>query len=209
MNKSIMENIRDGLFKAHRPDDHDTSFVDSVYSLFREYMNDYDLEWQRLDDNERMYHGNHWEGVNDPVARRGDRHMPKPATPIITSTIENLKADLSDEFPEAVIIPDNPNNKVLAKILTTVLGQELDASGWEKEYDRVTQDVLNCGWCPVEVGYDPFGNSGVGCAYIRYVVNKNFMCDPTCADIQDGRAIFKMERKPMDWFVQRYPDYAQ
>jgi len=209
MEKSIMEKIREGLTKKHRPDDQDKSFVDSVYALFREFMDDYRTEWTRLDDNERMYHGDHWEGVSDPVARRGDQHMPKPATPIITSTIENLKADLSDEFPEAVIVPDNPNNELLAKILTVVLRQELDAAGWEKEYDRITQDVLNDGWCPVEVGYDPYSNSGIGCSYIRYVVNKNFMCDPTTANLQDGRAVFKMERKPMDWFVQRYPDYAQ
>lgn len=209
MEKTLMEKIREGLFKEHSPDEQDRSFVDSVYTLFREFMDEHREEWIRLDDNDRMYHGDHWEGVYDPVARKGDQHMPKPATPIITSTIENLKADLSDEFPEAVVIPDNPNNQLLAKILTVVLSQELDASGWEKEYDRITQDVLNDGWCPMEVGYDPYSNSGVGCSYIRYVVNKNFMCDPTCANLQDGRAVFKMERKPMDWFVQRYPDKAQ
>lgn len=206
--KTLMETIRDGLTKQHMPDDKDQSFAGAVYSLFTEYMEAYRLEWARIDDNERMYHGNHWEGMADPVKRRGDKHAPKPTTPIITSTIENLKADLSDEFPEAVIVPDNPNDTVLAKILTVVLNQELDASGWEGEYDKIIQDVLNCGWCPIEVGYDPFSNSGVGGAYVRYVVNKNWMCDPTTANLQDGRAVFKMERKPLDWFVQRYPDHA-
>ena len=207
--ETLMEKIRRGLKEEHLPDEKDRSFVESVYALFQEYMDDYRTEWLRIDDNERVYHGNHWEGVQDYVQRRGDRHAPKPSTPIITSTIENLKADLSDEFPEAVVVPDNPNDTVLAKVLTVVLNQELDASGWEAEYDKIVQDVLNCGWCPIEVGYDPFSNSGVGGAYIRYVVNKNFMCDPQTANLQDGRAVFKMERKPFDWFVQRYPEHAR
>ena len=207
--KTQMEIIREGLFQKHEPGEQDTRFADAIYSLFREYTNDYYREeWDRIDDNERIYQGNHWEG-QAPEAFGDPRqpNMPKPSTPIITSTIENLKADLSDEFPEAVIRPDGVGNEVLAKVLTTVLAEELEACDFEQEYSSLVHDVLNCGWGVWEIGYDPDLNNGVGGSYIRYIVNKNWLCDPQAMDIQDGRAVFKVARRPRDWFLQHYPDH--
>jgi len=206
--KSVMQTIREGLTVPHRPGDADTSFADAIYELFAEFKDDFSDEWERIDDNEQMYKGNHWEGAEEQIAE-SKSNFPKPSTPIITSTIENIKADLSDEFPEAVFLPDAHGSEKVAKILTRVIGQELDVCGWEREYDLLAQDFLNCGWAPLEIGYDPFLNGGMGGSYIRYVVNKNFLCDPQCADIQDGRAIFKFEKKPVDWFVQHYPEHAE
>ena len=205
--KTTMEIIREGLLVAHAPGEPDTTFTDAIYSLFKEFSKDYKDEWDRIDDNENIYRGKHWEGVSESLAE-SKSNFPKPATPIVTSTIENIKADLSDEYPEAIIIPDAAGNEVTAKVLTVVIRQEIDVCGFEREYDLTTQDFLNCGWSPWEVGYDPFLNNGLGGGYIRYVINKNFMCDPQCSALQDGRAVFKFDRKPKDWFLQHYPEHA-
>lgn len=205
-NKTIMQRIREGLFEPHPATGEKDDFVDAIYELFNEYKEDYAEEWDRIDDNETMYQGKHWENATENAHAESKSTFPKPSTPIITSTIENIKADLSDEFPEIVCEPDAYGSEEPAKVLTKVIAQELDACGWEREYDYTTQDFLNCGWVPLEVGYDPFLNNGIGGSYIRYVVNKNFMCDPQCTNIQDGRAVFKFDRKPKDWFLQRYPD---
>ena len=157
---------------------------------------------------EKFYQGKHWD--TNPPEELGDPRqpmMPKPSTPIITSTIENLKADLSDEFPEVTIRQDGIGNEVLAKVLTEVISDELDACGFENEYDLLVHDVLNCGWGVWEVGYDPSMNRSNGGTFIRYIVNKNWMCDPQAASLQDGRAVFKVERKPHDWFLQHYPEH--
>lgn len=202
-----MEIIREGLFKEHPAGEKD-KFAEAILDLFREYTKDYyKEEWERIDDNERIYHGNHWEGQRPE--KFGDPRqagMPKPAMPIITSAIENLKADLSDGFPEACIEPDDIGNRVLAKVLQKVISEELDSCEFERQYDRMTHDVLNCGWGVWEVGYDPDACNGRGGAYIRHIVNKNFMCDPQTPVLQDGRAVFKFDRKPADWFAQHYPE---
>lgn len=205
--KTTMEIIREGLLETHKPGEADTTFIDAIYALFKEFSKDYVDEWDRIDDNEKIYRGNHWDGVEESLAE-SKSNFPKPATPIITSTIENIKADLSDEYPDAVMLPDAAGNEVNAKVLTVVIRQEIDVCGFEREYDLTTQDFLNCGWSPWEIGYDPFLNNGLGGGYIRYVVNKNFMCDPQCSALQDGRAVFKFDRKPKDWFLQHYPDHS-
>lgn len=208
MELSVMDTIREGLKKPHKPGESDTAFVDAIYTLFKEYCDDYKDEWERIDDNIRMYHGNHWEGVTESLGEQNS-NLPKPVTPIITSTIENIKADLSDEMPEAVIKPDSDENKVLAKILTRVISEELDICGFELEYAKMSQDLLNCGWTAIETGFDPLLNNGYGGSYIRHIINKNFMCDPQCIDLQEGRAIFKVDRLPQDWFKQHYPDHYE
>lgn len=206
--RTTMQVIREGLLVNHKPGEADTTFIDAIYELFKEYAKDYVDEWDRLDDNEQIYQGKHWEGMEESALAESKSTFPKPATPIITSTIENIKADLSDEYPEAVFLPGDADSEVLSKVLTTVVRQEIDVCGFEREYDLTTQDFLNCGWSPWEIGYDPFLNNGLGGGYIRYVVNKNFMCDPQCSALQDGRAVFKLDRKPKDWFLQHYPDHA-
>lgn len=199
-----MEIIREGLFQKHPPGDADTRFADAIYALLREYCdNAYRAEWERLDDNERMYQGRHWTGGMEDDGR--DMRLPKPTTPVITSTIENLKADLSDEYPEAVVKPDGVGNEVLARALTAVIAEELEGCDFEAEYDKLVHDVLVGGWGVWEVGSDPDANHGAGGTYIRHVVNKNWLCDPETPSVQDGRAVFKLERKPADWFLQHYP----
>ena len=205
---SGMEKIYAGIGREHKPGDPgDIEFIDAIYGLFEEYrMTYYRDEWQRLDDNVTIYEGTYW-GENDAEVVRGDR-KPRMATPMITSCIENIKADLMDELPEAVILPDAAGESpmVTAKVLTKVVEQELDACDWEGEYVKGVQDFLQDGWCVFEAGHDPLENNGLGGAFIRYVMNKNFMCDPQTPNLQDGRACFVLDVKPWDWFKQHYPD---
>lgn len=84
--KSRMAVIREGLFKPHKAGDESDNFAGAVLALFKEFTDDYyRTEWERIDDNERIYQGNHWESTQPTVF--GDPrqpNMPKPATPIIT-----------------------------------------------------------------------------------------------------------------------------
>lgn len=205
---SGMEKIYCGLGREHKPgSDEDVEFVDAIYGLFEEYRETYYRdEWQRLDDNVTIYEGTYW-GENDADVIRNDR-KPRMTTPMITSCIENIKADLMDELPEAVILPDAAGDAplVTAKVLTKVVEQELDACDWEGEYVKGVQDFLQDGWCVFEAGHDPLENNGLGGAFIHHVMNKNFMCDPQTPNLQDGRACFVIDVKPWDWFKQHYPD---
>lgn len=206
--KTQMETIREGLFQQHPPENENDEFCEAIYALLNEFCDDYYAkEWERIDDNETVYQGRHWE--NTLPEKEGDPRadmLPKPTTPIITSTIENLKADLSDDFPEATIHPDGVGNEVSAKVLTAVIAEELEECDFEESYDKIVHDLLNCGWGVWEVGYDPDANNGIGGTYIRYIVNKNFLCDPQTPSLQDGRAVFKIDKRPKDWFLQHYPD---
>ena len=205
VNKDIMSAILSGLHEEHKPIEGGDGFVCAIYALYDKYCEDaFDREWARLDENTKIYNGKHWETFGDDNPENKD--LPRPSIPTLTSAIENLKADYNDEFPEAVIIKESVHSEEAAKVLTTVVRQELDMCGFESEYGDIVHDILQDGWGVWEIGYDPWANQGMGGSFIRTCMNKNFMCDPEVKDLQDGRACFKIDSKPRYWFKQHYPE---
>lgn len=174
--------------------------LQSIYALFDEYRSAYAREWQRLERCERMYRGDHWHDVPE-----GDPGEPRPVTPIIQSTIENVRADLMDQYPQAIITADSPEYAEAAELLTGVIGENHIRTGYQREYSRLTHDLLVGGYMVQEVGFDPGLNGGMGGAFLRQVDPGSIMFDPLCADIGDSRAVFKFAAHPREWFRQRYP----
>lgn len=136
----------------------------AVYALFDQFRQAYSNEWQRLARCERIYHGDHWQDV--PETHKGE---PRPVTPVIQSTVENIRADLMDSFPEAIITADDPAYSRLAELLTAALKENHTRAGYSQEYGRLTHDLLVGGYMIQEIGYDPDLNRGMGGAYIRHV----------------------------------------
>ena len=201
--QDTMTTIYEGLSIKPSPGDSASDLVSAIQSLYDEYKTAYKDEWDRLTANEKMYHGDHWSDTGS------GSNEPQPVMPIIFSTVENIQADLMDEYPEAVITPESSNDEKIGKILTRVVAQNHDACDYLYEYNDLIHDLLVGGYMIQEVGWDPNLNYGFGGAYIRCVSNKNIMFDPLCANIQDGRAVFKIERLPTSLFKQHYPDYAE
>ena len=94
-----------------------------AYALFREFRSAYAAEWQRLEGCERMYRADHWYDVP-----QGDRNEPRPVTPVIQSTIENIQAELMDRVPEAVIAPEGPEDAEVAAVIEAIIRQNHDAA---------------------------------------------------------------------------------
>lgn len=175
--------------------------VERIYTLFNEYRNAYAAEWDRLDRCERVYRGEHWQDV--PVQ---DENEPRPVTPVIQSTIENVRADLMDQMPEATVVSDEPGHERVAETLTAVLRENHRLGRFDREYALLLHDLLVGGYMVQETGYDPEANNGFGAAFLRAVDTHTIMFDPLCTDIQDSRAIFKFAPYPREWFEARYPN---
>lgn len=175
--------------------------VQAIYDLFEEYRNAYGREWERLEKCERMYRGDHWHDV--PEADHGE---PRPVTPIIQSTIENIRADLVDQYPQAIITADSPEYGEIAEMLTGAIRENHIRAGYAREYAKLSHDLLVGGYMVQEAGFDKRLNCGMGGAFIREVDPRSIMFDPLCPDIGDGRAVFKFVPYPRAWFRQHYPD---
>lgn len=189
--------------KTNHPTDSDRSLYEQAHALFLQFRSAYAAEWQRLEHCERMYRGEHWHDV--PM---DDPHEPRPTTPIIQSTIENILSDLMDNVPEAVIRPENAVDGDIARVVEAVIARNHDAASYPITYRKLSHDLLVSGYCVQEVGYDPTLNAGLGGAFLRHIDVRSILFDPLCTDIQDGRAVFKFSLRPRSWLMERYPDKA-
>ncbi len=174
-----------------------------AYALFEEFRAAYAGEWNRLEKAERMYRGDHWWDV--PVR---DPNEPRPVTPVLQSTVENVSADLLDMLPEAVITAESAEDTLLARTVEAIVRQNHDAACYEREYQKLTHDLLVGGYMVQEVGYDPLLNRGLGGAFIRHVDNRSILFDPLVTDVQDSRAVFKIAMRTRAWLYERYPQCA-
>lgn len=176
----------------------------ALYALFNEFYEAYAPERARLEKCERMYRGEHWYGVPE-----GDKNEPRPVTPVLQSTIENVRADLVDYMPEAIVSSDRRDYDGLAEIFTHIVHENHLRSSYEEDYLSMTRDLLVGGYGVQQIGFDADANGGVGGAFICRVDNRCVMFDPLCEDLQDGRAVFKFARHTRDWFRQHYPEAAE
>lgn len=174
-----------------------------AYGLFREFRSAYLAEWQRLENCERMYRGDHWHDI--PQA---DQNEPRPVTPIIQSTVENVKAELMDRIPEAVVLPESPADAPVARVIEAIVRQNHDADGYAKEYRKLVHDLLVGGYCVQEIGYDNSLNGGLGGAFIRHVDARSILFDPLATDAQEGRAVMKLSLKTRDYIRSHFPKAA-
>lgn len=172
-------------------------------ALFSEFRSAYLPEWQRLEGCEQMYRGNHWHDV--PV---NDPNEPRPVTPVIQSTIENISADLLDRIPEPVIAPESLRDTEAARVIEAIIRQNHDAACYPREYRHLVHDLLVGGYCVQEIGYDPLENGGLGGAFIRHTDIRNTLFDPLCTDLQEGRAVFKIKLCTRAWLEERFPAHA-
>lgn len=176
--------------------------INKAYELFKEFRQAYESEWKRLEDNEVLYLGKHWDDMD---TAEGD---PTPMTPIINSTIENMQADLIDNYPQAIVQPESPEDRTVSEVVNALIRQNHDSMGYIREYRDVCHDVLTGGYGVQEAGYDPQANNGLGSAFIRHVDNHTILFDPQVSRMQDGRAVFKISPRTIVWLEQRYPDKA-
>lgn len=175
--------------------------VTKAYTLFDEFRQAYESEWERLNECETLYLGKHWDDMGSGT---GD---PTPMTPVINSTIENLQADMMDNYPMAIIQGENPDDREAAIVLNALVKQNHDSMAYIKEYRNICHDVLTGGWGCQEVGYDPKANRGLGGAFIRAVDNHSILFDPQTTRMQEGRAVFKISPRTIEWLEQRYPEF--
>ena len=176
--------------------------ADALYELFYEYTDAYRSEWQRMERCERMYFGDSWRDIPQTDAKE-----PRPVMPIIFSTVENIKADLMDGMPEAVITADDAKHTALAERLTKVVRENHDRARYTREYAELIHDLLVCGTMIQETGCDLGDGYGAGGGFIRHVDCRSIMFDPTCTDIQDSRAVFKFTPKLREWYKAHYPKH--
>lgn len=174
--------------------------VNRAYSLFDEFYRN-TLEYrEKCKENEEYWKTNHWHKKNVKPDE------PQPVTPVIFSTIENLLADIMDNFPEPVILAQEKNDDEIADALTDVVKFILEKRNFKHKFKQNKRSLLIKGASVTQVFWNKDLYNGLGDIDILNWDIKNFLWDTKVEDIQDGRACFKFSWYPLEYFKAYYPD---
>ena len=180
--------------------------VGRCYELFEEFRSAYVPEWARQERNGKIYRCEHWELMRNGEAEDEGGWI-EPVTPLVQSIVENIKADLMDGFPEAVVRSTEPEYNDVADVIGAIIAQNHEEQSFREEYRKMCQDLLLNGWCVSETGYDTHAYSNIGMAFTRRVNIRNILFDPEVENVQDGRAVFKVSRVTIKRLEEMYPEF--
>lgn len=179
----------------------DEGWVKDVYSLFDTFYNDTREYRDKCKSNENFWQAQHWKGI-----KKQETGEPQPVTPVIFSTLENMLADIMDNYPSPVILGEEKNDENTAQKLAKYLAYVLKRRGYKKIYRDKCREMLKKGMSIQEVFWDTSIYGGLGDVNIKNVDIDNFLWDDSVCDLQMGRACFKYSFYPKRWFEDRYPE---
>jgi hypothetical protein len=186
-----------GLNEATTPEERE--FVESIYDLFTQFR---DAHRDVLDE---IRKARAMRELKDEAASALD-----PQLNTLNSTIDNLVADFMDNLPEAVMLPENPEQQPLADQMTDVVAWILHHAGFKEYWARAIEDATTTGTAVLEAFYDDSMDvagrrGGIGIQSWR---PEAWLPDPLYENPQEGRAIFKVCTHPLSYFYQHYPEKA-
>lgn len=177
-------------------------FVRSAYALFDEFYDKSQKFREKCREAEQFYRARHWADNAKP-------DEPKPVTPALFSTLESLLADIMDSYPEAILLPVESGDEKTANTLSQIVKSILKRRKYRCIYRRKCRHALKKGVSVQEVFWDTTLYNGLGDINIRDWPVENFLFDPYCEDIQQGRACFKFAFMHRDAFKAMYPWAAE
>ncbi|MBE5818633.1 MAG: hypothetical protein E7312_06205, partial [Clostridiales bacterium] len=175
-------------------------FIKQSEELFNRYYESTRSFRQKCEENENFWKADHWHGKNK------NPNEPYPSVPALFSAIENLHAEIMDNYPEAVILPYGVNDKSMADTIGSIIEIVLERSRFAGKYRKEMLRLLKRGACCFAVMWDSTLYGGYGDIDIVPEDMRNILWDTTKDDIQKGANLFRMSYCSKEHIKTFYPD---
>lgn len=121
------------------------------------------------------------------------------------NVIVSKHADAMEAYPEANILPREPNDKGEAKMLSAIVPVILEQNGFEQTYSDVSWQKLKTGTGCYHVYWDADKLNGLGDIAIERIDLLNIFWEPGITDLQRSKYIFTTELRDNDALEMEYP----
>lgn len=203
----------DGLNQTHEA--RDEALVARLMELYRQYITASSWYFDKLRANRDLYkqqalgQRESWEQGYElrRMAKDLCEGAPFTTTPTLLTSIENLKADLMQGYPEAVFVGREPQDVGFAETMNAVHRCLMERSGHKGVHREAVHAMLVYGTAYVETYWDESLEGGKGDVAFSAWEPFNIYPDPYVEDLQEGRAVFKVTYHPLSWYKERYPEH--
>jgi hypothetical protein len=168
--------------------------------LFGEYWSAARPHFERFKNNDAYYRGAHWD-----LAPEQDEGEPRPHTPVLWSTVDNVHADLVEAYPGAVIEAQTPDDTGKAGNVSALFKSLLKRSGFRRTWHDMTAGLVQQGADVLEIFWDKSLYGGLGDVNLQRWSIRNFLFDSAVPDINDSAAVIKFKFERADAVKAKYP----
>ena len=121
------------------------------------------------------------------------------------NVIVSKHADAMEAYPEPVILPREPDDRVEAELLSAVVPPILEQNAFERTWSDAMWQKLKTGTAAYRVGWDPDKLGGLGDISIERVDLLNLFWEPGIADIQRSKFVFFTHLEDNDELEEEFP----
>ena len=152
---------------------------------------------------------NWWKLRNEAEARKqngigwDDSFRAKSAW--LHNVIVSKHADAMENYPEPIMLPREPDDRMQAKMLSSVLPVVLEQANFESVYDANAWQKLKTGTAVYKITWNAEKLNGLGDIDIQRVDLLSVFWEPGITDIQKSRYVFHVEVQDNETLEAQYP----
>ena len=181
----------------------DITLAQEAGRIFNDYYNATLPQFERYRKNDIFYRGEHWSLV--PTEEENE---PRPHTPVLWSTCDNVHADLVEACPGATIEAQTVADFGKARNVTGLFKSLLRRIGFRRTWSDMTAALVRQGTDVLEVFWDKSLYGGLGDVNMQRWSIRQFLFDNCAADLNESPAVIKYRYERADNLKARYPQVA-
>lgn len=182
----------------------DRALAGVAAEVFAEYWQAARPQMERMRVNDLYYRGEHWNLMGE-----GEPNEPRPHTPVLWSTVDNIHADLVEACPRAAVEAQTPEDAAKAETVGGLMNSLIKRSGFRRTWADMTAQIVRQGADVLEVFWDGALYGGLGDVGIQRWSMRNFLFDPLAERLDDSPAVIKFRFQPLGELMALYPDRAE
>lgn len=175
--------------------------IEEATTTLREYMKGKANFDKRIIEDEQWWKGQHWQLIR----KKMQGNSVEPTSRWLFNVIMNKHADLSDNIPQAVVLPRELSDRESADTLSSVLPVVFAYNNFEDTYSHNSWELLKHGTAAYGVFWDSHKDV-IGDVSIKAIDLLRIYWEPGITDIQKSRNLFILDLVDTDLLEQRYPD---
>ena len=154
---------------------------------------------QKIIANEQFWKLRQWNYIHDATDNF------KPATAWLWSCIQSRHSDAMDSYPTCNYLPRQSDDKMEAKMLSSIVPVILEQNRYEETYSDIVWYTLKHGGSVQGIFWDGSKHNGLGDITIKKIDFINLFWESGITDIQDSENVFNTTLVSNKHLEQQYP----
>ncbi|MFA5423123.1 MAG: hypothetical protein WC374_04635 [Phycisphaerae bacterium] len=179
-------------------------FAEKVTKIVDENYDEFQILRDKCWSNERVWRNRHWD--EKAFKDKTDERKARPNVPMLHSTVENIIADIMDNYPDQIIRGVNYDDDMRSVIATELVRFIFQRAKYPTIYEKKARASVKTGTGIARPYWNPELDNGMGDIDFEYLHIDNVVWDKRASDVNKGRFFAIVSWVDPDDVYDMYPD---